>query len=458
MYPVSAAFRAAVKGSHKATLRAEIWSGGQKVMDVHPVSGEMVNDARRAIRRTVRCDLIAEREILTIDEVNNTYGDLESGFATYGDLEASVATYAQFIQVVGTTTATSPDPLVPGSTGQDALAPYGNELRVWRGIIVQIEVPSTYASLESSFATYAELEAAYATYGTIEQTETIATVDEEVPLGVFILTEVSVTDDGDAIRLSVQGEDRARRISRNRWTSPYQVSAGTNAVDAITALLQNRWDDIEIVSTSTTQTVGSAVFGQETDNDPWKDAQKLALAAGLDLYFDGEGRAVIAAVPSLEDASPDFTFREGADGVLLGLSRSANTNTTYNGVVATGEGTSADTPVRAEAWDEDPASPTYRYGSFGQVPRFFSSPLMTTVEQAQSAAESLLRKVTGLSEGLEWSLVTDPSVEAGDLAEVVSAATRVSRVIVLDAVTVPFTPGGSMAAVGRTVAQVEEAS
>jgi hypothetical protein len=138
------------------------------------------------------------------------------------------------------------------------------------------------------------------------------------------------------------------------------------------------------------------------------------------------------------------------------VSRSTNANTTYNGVVVTGEGTSADTPVRAEAWDDDPTSPTYRYGPFGEVPRFYSSPLITTEAQAQSAAESLLRKVTGVTEGLQWSFVTDPSVQAGDVAHVISSATRVNRIMIIDAVTIPLAVTGAMAAVGRTVSQEAE--
>lgn len=458
MFPVSDAFRAAARNSHKATLRAEVWSGGQKLITVEPVSGEVVADSRRAIRRTVHAEFAAEREIITPTVVNNSYAALKADYATYADVLAAASTYRQLIRVVGVETTSSPDPLVPGSGTGDPLSPYGNELRIWRGIVVQVEVPATYASLAATYVTYAALKAAVSTYGSLTEVESLVTITEEVPLGVFILTEVDVDDEGGPVRISVHGEDRARRISRNRWTSPYQVTSGTNAVTAITALLQDRWDDIEVVAASTSETVGAAVFGQETDNDPWKDAQKLAEAAGLDLYFDGEGRAVIAPIPSIEDATPDFTFSEGADGVLMKVSRSANAATTYNGIIVTGEGTSTDIPARGEAWDEDPTSPTYRHGPYGQVPRFYSSPFITTDAQAQAVAEAMLRKSLGLSEGLQWSLLPDPSVEAGDVAQVVSSAARVAKTLIIDSVTIPLNATGVMTAVGRTVSQVEVAS
>jgi len=69
------------------------------------------------------------------------------------------------------------------------------------------------------------------------------------------------------------------------------------------------------------------------------------------------------------------TFAEGTDGVLLSLKRSANAATTYNGVIATGEGTSAEDRGAGEAWDEEPTSPTYRYGEYGQVPRLLLEPV-----------------------------------------------------------------------------------
>ena len=454
MFPVSEEFRAAVRGSHTITLRAEVWRGGQKLATLDVLSGEVTDDARRAIRRSVTCDLAAQRELVTIDEVMNTYADVAAGHASYAVLAASAATYAQLVQVVGTTSSSSPDPLVPGTAAADALNPYGNELRLWRGVIVQREIPDTYASVAGRFATYAALSAAHTTYGEVAQSETLTTVDEQVPLGVFVITEFDATDDGGAIKLTVRGEDRARRISRNRWTDPYQVTAGTPAVDAITGLLQDRWDDVEIVtSTTSTATVGAAVFGQEADNDPWADARSIAKAAGLDLFFDAEGRAVIADVPSVEDTSADVTFAEGTDGVLLSLKRSANAATTYNGVIATGEGTSTEEPVRGEAWDEEPTSPTYRYGEYGQVPRFYSSPLITTAEQAASAAAAILRQQTGLTEGIEWTFITDPSVQAGDVALVTGQAIRVNRFMILDMVRIPLAVDGSMGAIGRTVAE-----
>jgi hypothetical protein len=453
VFPVSEAYRAAVRDSHRATFRAEIWRGGQKLVDVEPVSGQVTDDVRRAIRRTVSAELIADREVVTVTAVFPTYAEITTVAGSYGALEVVEDSYATLGAATSVESESSPDPLVPGLGAADPLNPYGNELRVWRGVQVESILPYSYAALSDVAATYAALALESPTYGGLEREGTVIAVDEEVPLGVFLLTEFDAVDNGTEIRLSVQGEDRARRISRNRWTGPYRIASGTTAVSAIRGILEDRWDDVEVVTaTSSTATVGAAVLGQETDNDPWADARRIAQAAGLDVYFDADGRAVIADVESVEGATADFEFTVGADGLLLALRRSVNANTTYNGVIVTGEGTSAD-PVRAEAWDEDPTSPTYRYGPFGQVPRFYSSSLITSAASAQATAESILRKATGLAEGIEWSTIVDPAVQAGDVAKVVDEAARVNRVMVIDAVTVPFDVSGSMSAVGRTVSE-----
>lgn len=457
MFPVSEAFRAAVRDSHRATLRAEIWRGGQKLIDVSPVAGEVQDDVRRGVRRTVRCDLVADREVVLTSQVFPTYAGLSTEAATYIGLASVTGTYGELSAAVSVSTSTTFDPLVPGTGAADPLNPYGNELRIWRGVEVESIIPYTYAALSAVASDYAALAEESPTYGGLRRAGTVTTVAEEIPLGVYVLTEFDATDAGTQIALSIVGEDRSRRISRNRWTEPYRVASGTVASTAIRSILEDRWDDVEVlVSTTSAQTVGAVILGQETDNDPWRDAQRVAQAAGLDVSFDANGVAVITDVPSVEGSSSDFTFTVGQDGVLLSLRRNANTNQTYNGVVVTGEGTSTDPPVRAEVWDEDPTSPTYRYGPFGEVPRFYSSPLITTSTQAQSAGESILRKATGLREAIEWSFVTDPSVQAGDVALVVDAAARVSRVLVIDAVTIPLDVGGSMSAVGRTVTEEGE--
>jgi hypothetical protein len=455
MWPASAELRAALAGPHRVTLRAEIWRGDQCILTAKPVAGSITDDQTRSVRRSITADLVAQRELPTVADVYATYATLAEAAPTYEALTALAAQYSQLAALVDQVIGSRPDPLMPGSGAADPLAPYGNELRVWRGVFVQVEIPPSYSSLTAP--TYDALGAQYSTYGQMAQDVQQVEVVEEVPLGVFALTEYDAEDSGAEIRITVQGEDRSRRISRNRWSQPYAIAAGTPAVDAIADLLRDRWDDVDVVvETSSTATVGKAVLGQETDNDPWADARKIAKAVGLDVYFDVVGRAVITDVVDVDGASPTSRFVVGQTGTATRMRRGADAATAYNGWIVTGEGTSTETPVRAEAWDDDPTSPTWVDGPYGRVPRFYSSSMITTVEQAQRTAAAMRARAVGIAETLDWSAVVDPTVHAGDVALVVNPALRVSRLVVLDSVEIPLAVTDGMTATGRRVADTTD--
>lgn len=458
MFPVSDDFRTTVRSSHRATVRVEVWRDGQKLARIFPTGGEVVIDARRSVRSTVSLELVATRGTEVVTEIPTTYADLALAFPTYS-AAAAAGTYEDLEASKGSTTAVTRDPLVPApGSSSDLLSTYGNELRVWRGARVTkiVRTVRTYAQAAAAFPTYAAAAAA----GTYDDLATASrarqTVTEEVPLGVFVISEVGVDDSGAEVKISVEGDDRSLLVTQNRWTAPFQIAAGTNVVTAIRSILESRYDRVTLIATDTTATVGAAVLGQETGNDPWADARAIATAAGMDLYFNGEGNAVLEPIPAADDLTAVVSFAEGEVSTLLSAARKMNRRTTYSGVVVTGEGTSTSTPVRAEVWDDDPASPTYRFGPFGQVPFFYSSSLVTSAAQAQAVAEGLLRKVTGLAESLEWQALVDPSIGPGDVVAVSAPAARVSKVLILDSVTVPLTVDAAMSAVGRTAQEVTE--
>lgn len=294
------------------------------------------------------------------------------------------------------------------------LTPYGNEIKLWRGVVLDD--------------------------GTTE----------EVPLGVFLLTNVNIGQRSDGTTISLSGSDRSLRVQRARWTAPYQIRA-TNLTTALSALLLDRWPDISTSLGATSFTVTAATLGLDNNNDPWKDAQELAKAAGYELYFDGNGTAVIVPIPDYSDTSSQATYTEDQDAVLLEISRTISADETYNGVIVTGEGTQSASVFRGEAWDNDVTSPTYRYGPFGQVPRFYSSPLITSNDQAATAAAAILSKSKGTVEQIRWSQICDPSLEGGDVVTVVNSGTGVSNVLVIDRLTIPLAADAAMSAVARNV-------
>lgn len=301
--------------------------------------------------------------------------------------------------------------LVP-DTAFDAITPFGNEIRLYRGV---------------EFADGSR---------------------EMVPLGVFVITSVEIDEGPDQVQVNVSGVDRSIRVSRNVWLEPYQVSAGSLA-DALTALLQNRWPAIELSFPTVPVNVEQQVFGQNAGSDPWKDAVYLAEMAGYDLFFDQTGVCVLQPFPSPDAASVVATYSD--DDVLLRVRRQDTTDDTYNGVVYIVESSWLLVPYRVEVWDLDPNSPTYRYGAFGEVPKIVSQSAITDTNAATTAAAALLAKGLGLAQNVTWEAIVDPALDVNDVVLVQNVGTKTERVLIVDQVTIPLSPGATLSAQARTV-------
>ena len=366
MYPTSDAFRAAVRSSHVTVSLAEIWRGSQKILDLPISDGSVSVNVDQAVRRTCSVNLSVSR---------------------------------------------ASNDLVPG-TAVDALAPFGNELRLYRGI----QFPDGSQEL--------------------------------IPLGVFVITSVDFDETAASVEISVSGVDRSVKVSRNLWLEPYQVAAGS-LTSALTGILQNRWPAVELSFPTIGVNVQQQVLGQESGSDPWKDAVFLAEVAGYDLFFDQSGVCTLQSFPSADSASVVSTFSDS--DVLIRVTRQDTTEQTYNGVVYVVESSWLLVPFRIEVWDDNPASPTYRYGPFGQVPKVVSQSAITDNNAATAAAYALLSKGLGLAQNVSWDFIVDPSMDVNDVVSVVNVGTKTDRVMIIDQLTVPLGSSSSMSATARTV-------
>jgi hypothetical protein len=361
MYATSAAFKSAIVSDHIVIGKAEIWNADRKLIDFDIDTGKVSVSTSNAIRRTCEVHLTTDR----------------------------------------TSTNFVPD------DGFDFVAPFGNQLRIYRGI------------------QYAD--------GT----------EEYVPLGVFVITEVQIQDTNAGVSMSVRGEDKSIIVSRNKWTSTYQMVSGTLEA-SLTALLQNRYADIEVDFPTTNVTVNQIVLGADSNLDPWKDAVMLAQLVGYDLYFDVNGIATMRQFPTLDAASVVATYEEGNGTTITSLDRKISTKETYNGVIYTVEGSQVTTPIRVEVWDEDTTSPTYRYGVFGSVPTFITTNVLGTSADAIKAATLLLNTYIGQQEEITFESIVDPSLDVNDVIYVKSVGAKVDRTVIIDSMDIPLEYTGTL--------------
>lgn len=380
MYPVSDAFLSAVRRSHIAVTKVDIYdvANGKLIATPQVVGGEVTIDNRRAVRRQCTVELV--------------------------DNDGS---------------------WVPVNPKSSTLLVFNREMRVYRGI---------------QFAD-----------GT----------QELVPLGVFSITDVDIEDGKTGVRISVTGSDRSLVVMEAKFTDhSFWIASGTAKEDAIYNILKSRYPSIVCQFPQTGQVTGLLYPTLDKSSDPWKEASAIASSAGMDLYFDEKGTcrmrpipggAVLDGVwvPSATLGRAVATYADGADAVFTSLSRKLSRQDSYNGVIYTGEGTNLTLGVIGTAWDDDPSSPTYRK-TYGEKPKYMSSPTVLTSAEALIAAKAELLKVIGASETVKWSQIVNPSHDAYDVVKVTRSASGIDSSFVIDTITIPFDPKSTMSAEGRS--------
>lgn len=272
---------------------------------------------------------------------------------------------------------------------------------------------------------------------------------EMCPLGVFVINDVSVVDGPSGVTVEIAGADLSRRVARNKWEGTYLIPSGTNYGTAIMGIIADRMPDAEFNFASTTRTMPRRVLGQQGNTDPWADARKLAAEIGFDLFFDARGICTFREEPDPEIQPPVWEFEDIAFPTVTQLTRQVLDEDTYNQVIVEGEGSGVTTPVRAIAQDTDPASPTYILGPYGINSITIRSPGITTLGQAQDAANAALLRSKGATEKVSITAVPQPALEPGDVVTVTRGLSRVDGQFLIDAITIPLGPRDAMSITSR---------
>lgn len=453
MYPTSAEYKKAIRRNHKKMLLAEIYTAGgnQKIMDIYPTDGYVTVDQKSNSRRTMELTLAAPRPTVITTNIPITYATLYLTYATYNALAAGAPTYGQAAISTESITTVIDAGLVPDNV-TDALTPYGNEIELEIGVEVEKRTAYNYKQLYAAFADYNTLGTSYPTYGQVRKLATIENDYEMIPVGRFVITSVTITESDGGVVIQVSGEDRSLRVRRSKYIDIYQIAANTNAATALTTMLQDRWTDIKLSFTDTPAILPATFLGGDTSTDPWVDAQRIAQGIGMALYFDADGVCRLDSIRDYMNVTPDAEYEDGELNTIMDVTRTISVNDTYNAVIVAGEGSANTGDIyRVEAYDDDPDSPTYRYGGYGVVPYFYSSSLITTSAQAATTAASILNQVRGATEEISWSAITDPSLDAGDVVRVVNEGTKTDQILVLDSITIPLQHDSPMSARARLV-------
>jgi hypothetical protein len=293
------------------------------------------------------------------------------------------------------------DPSLFPKTTADFLAPYGIEIRIRTGVV------------------YSD--------GT----------EELVPLGVFLLNDISASEAGGMVP-SVDFFDRAQRVFE---TSTHVVEGGHNVIggtpfagspvhDCLESTLvypapnwasgSPLWSLTIHITLGNPRVPGGMFMG---DTDRWKMATDLAEMIGGEVYFNVQGNAVVNPIPSITTATGQvnsvFELNSGEDGVLVDVSQHVTREETYNSVVMLGAtpGNGAPQPI-GKAFDLVSTSKTYWEGLFGKKTLRVSNNKLTNNTDCQYAAEQILKNVLGIAKNVDFGGLANPALDGGDVITV----------------------------------------
>lgn len=269
----------------------------------------------------------------------------------------------------------------------DLLAPFGNEVFVRRGIFT------------NGITTW-------------------------VPLGYYRFQTPKQSDASDG-PIDITGYDRMSGLIIARLLAPRTFTASRTVHSVFEELVREVYPLATIIFDD--PDVQYARLGRliESDNDRFKLLKEVADSFGKIMYWDTSGYLRVETAP--DPRVPRWLFAAGRrGGVLINASRTLSSEGMYNCVVVTGEGagggSSGDSepePVRAVVIDNNPNSPTYFYGKFGPVPKFYSSPLITTYDQAVRTGTLMLRRSLGFPYNADFTVSPNPALRPWDPTRIV---------------------------------------
>lgn len=366
---------------------------------MQPVSDSFLRAVTTSHQSTFRVDILNAR-----GDVSESITDL---------VESPTATLDGTASIRSTMSFTLLDPLdrylVRGSVN-DVLSPFGTEVRLWRGVVLP------------------------------------GGSEELVPIGTYRIETNDPTEDDHV--LTVTGKDRSSIVSR-KAPRPLAIPNGTSLEAAVTRIVLHMLPTAVFDLPPTNDRVATMLI--KAGDNPWDVAVQLAALHGYALYVDRMG---VFRMDPTAPGSPVWIFGAGDRNTFTAKPsvRNGRNSSVPNGFIVSSNTAGSDSAgVRGEAWDENPDSPTYRWGPYGENAEHVSSDKVTTVDAARRGAEMLLRRALGRVGEVSFSSVPNPALDPNDVVLVQTAAGGVG-VYYISQLTIPLTASESMSGTLRLLA------
>lgn len=273
----------------------------------------------------------------------------------------------------------------------DLFTPYGSELQIWSGYLLQTGVVELLPMIRCR----------------LEDVETDGTI------------------------IQCGGPDRSVVIQEGRPEIPYVIANGVNLGTAIRALLDTRFPGLDYTGFGVTSVTISGPIILEETSDMWQEAQDLAASNGFELFFDQVGKPIFRKKLDPTFAALAWTYAPGEDNIILDAKRRFSSRGLKNVWVAKGNPNGTEVAVRASAEITSPVNPLFPQAGFGRRPEFFASQYLSTIPQCQAVADGLKVAKAGFGDTVKFRAIPHPAHEAGDVAKLMNAAIGIDDPFVL---------------------------
>lgn len=333
-------YRAALAAAHLAYSRVEVWRAGLPVQELSVTSTPAVS----------------------------SLANVAKGAPVFlgGSVRATLSS-----RVTRTLTLSVPDWLYPWGNG-DLLAPWGNELRAYRGI----------------------------RYGTGE-------VDE---FQVFRGPITSAQPQGTGL-VTVNAGDRAQDVVGSDFAAPTTANVGALIPVEFKRLIRAALPDATFGAFSP---ITATVPALSYDYDRGAALDGLAQVAGCYWYTLAGGDFVLRFIPWSVPVTTGSTILTNVGGSLLTAMPTRSRDNVFNRVTVSNEPTNGAPPTYATADDTDPTSPTYILGPYGVKATQVRITQAATQAGCRTAAQAILARSKALTQAWTLTCVPDGSLELGD--------------------------------------------
>ena len=269
---------------------------------------------------------------------------------------------------------------------------------------------------------------------------------ELVGLGYFRVRTLGQENATQLGPIELTGEDRMSTIARAKLLAPQFFPSTTTNGEFAEALVTEVFPDavIEWDDEQEDQPIGRDVI---VEDDRRAALNSMAVSIGKIMRFNGVGVLTFFTPPNPIESSPVARLVSGRGGVLSAVNRELTDAGVVNAVVARGDGADEVGAAYAAVLDLEPTSPTRYDGPFGPSPYYLTSSLITTDDLAVIAAQTELRRRSGLPHTIRFDVAPRFELEPDDLVHI-EHRYGVGRHVVAS-LDIPLTPGGTMSGITR---------